>query len=199
MTKNPVIEEIIQRSLRELEEAKNPKQVQRTRVWNDPKGFMYLGAWQNAALLRVMIRKFTLTLPQWEKRLKAQLDDAARSQKRNIEEGWKRPTTKEYLEYLGFTQGSLEEVKGDVRDANTDGFLKSIEGSNLLSVGIDLRVIKGPNSSWGEPTDPSHPYFKPLSNLKGEDLTLEIFIELINKTDYLLRKLIISLEPNRFR
>jgi len=87
-----------------------------SRVWQDPTGYQYLAVWQNAALLRILIRKLTLNLPLSEARRKAQMDDAARSVKRNIEEGWKRPTTIEYLNFIGYSQGSLEEVKGDIRD-----------------------------------------------------------------------------------
>ena len=178
-----------------------------TRVWKDPEGYKNLAVWQNAALLRVLIRKFTLTLPlstlnnpyhkPLEFRLKAQLDDAARSVKRNIEEGYKRPTTKEYLEFLGFSQGSLEEVKGDLYDAKTDGFLPSKPLSTLKgTLNIDLSVAKGTSKGpvKGEPTEPGHPYYLPLTTLKGQTLTYEIFMELINKTDFLLRKLVESLE-----
>ena len=171
----------------------------------DPKGYQYLGVWQNAALLRVLIRKFTLTLPlntlnskgrPLEYRLKAQLDDAARSVKRNIEEGYKRDDTKSYIKFLSYSQGSLEEVKGDIYDSKTDGFLPSRPGSSLESIGINLRVFKGPSKgqTWGEPTEPGHPYYKPLQILNPKNLTYEIFIELINKTDFLLRKLVVSLE-----
>jgi four helix bundle protein len=187
--------------------SKPKKPIARSRMWQDPKGYQYLGVWQNAALLRVLVRKFTLTLPldftlhkPLEYRLKAQLDDAARSVKRNIEEGWKRPTTKEYLEFLGFSQASLEEVAGDIRDAVTDGFLPSVSGSSLKgTIGIDLRVPKGPQKGAvkGEPTDPHHPYFQPLSTLDPHALTSEIFTELIEKTDWLLRKLVESLEEKQ--
>ena len=211
-----------QKSLRELDEAKirqsRPKQM--TRAWNDPKGFQNLAVWQNAALLRLLIRKFTETLPKSEHRLKKQLDDAARSVKRNIEEGWKRPTTSEYLQFAGYSQASLEEVKGDIRDCRSDGFIKSVPGNSLIKIGIDLGIFKGrfkgeklrddkgenlrenislyqPLTSLivkGEPDEPSHPYCKPLKTLNPFFLSYEIFLELINKTDYLLRKLVGSLE-----
>lgn len=192
-----VIKAAIAQTMREL--SAPPKPVQRSRVWKDPDGYQYLGVWQNAALLRVLIRKFTLNLTlnhPFEKRLKAQLDDAARSQKRNIEEGYKRPTTSEYLSFLGFAQASLEEVKGDIRDAKTDGFLPSKPLSSLKDLGIDLNVFKGPlkGQAKGEPTEPGHPYYQPLSTLNPNTLTYEIFMELINKTDYLLRALVESLE-----
>lgn len=192
LTRAEVIQQQITKTLKELTSPKKP--LQRSRIWQDPKGYQYLAVWQNAALLRVLVRKFTLTLPLGEKRLKAQLDDAARSQKRNIEEGWKRPTTSEYLNFLGYAQGSLEEVKGDIRDSKTDGFLRSVDGSSLLDININLREIKGPAQIKGEPTEPGHPYCLPLSTLNANTLTYEMFIELINKTDYLLRALVQSLE-----
>ncbi|RJP45867.1 MAG: four helix bundle protein [Armatimonadetes bacterium] len=193
MNKN-IIEQQIEKTLKELSRPDKPKS--RSRAWQDPKGYEYLGVWQNAALLRVLIRKFTLTLPLKEFRLKAQLDDAARSQKRNIEEGWKRATTSEYLNFLSYAQASLEEVKGDIRDAKTDGFLPSKPFSTLKDIGIDLNIFKGPlrDQIKGEPTEPGHPYYQPLTTLNPKTLTYELFIELINKTDWLLRKLVESLE-----
>lgn len=158
----------IEATVKELSREEKPQS--RSRVWKDPKGYQYLAAWQNAALLRVLTRKFTLTLPLRERRLKAQMDDEVRSVKRNIEEGWKRPTTSELLTFLGYSQGSLEEFTGDVRDCKTDGFLKSVPSSSLKSIGIDLSVFKGPdkgkNQSFGEPTDPDHPYYLPLKAIK---------------------------------
>jgi four helix bundle protein len=184
-------------AIKTLWELARPQKIsQQTRNWNDPKGYQYLALWQNAALLRLLVRKFTMSLPKSEHRLKAQLDDAARSFKRNIEEGWKRPTTSEYLQFLGYSQASLEEVKGDIRDARSDGFLREIKGSSLKGIGIDLTVLKGPSKDLvkGEPDDPEHPYSQPLKTLRPEDLTYEIFLELINKSDWLARKTVQSLE-----
>lgn len=157
-------------------------------------------------LLRLLIRKFTSTLPLFsskgsEHRLKAQLDDAARSVVANIEEGFKRPTTKEYLEFLGFSEGSLEEVKGDIKRANQDGFLKSQPVGSLLALGIDLKSWK----DWCQnplnsskllyyPLKESKGFYRNLEELKGEALNYEIFIELINKTDKAFRTLVESLE-----
>jgi len=81
-----------------------------------------------------------------------------------------------------------------------------------MKIGIDLGIFKGifkgenlrENSFVrqsltaltikGEPDEPSHPYCKPLKSLRLELLSYEIFLELINKTDWLLRKLVGSLE-----
>lgn len=87
-------------------------------------------------------------------------------------------------------------MRGDIRDCKTDGFLKSIPGSTLKDKGLYLRVVKGPNKGQakGEPTDPAHPYYQPSKTLNPKTLTYEEFMELVNKTDYLLRKLVESLE-----
>lgn len=101
------------RNLWELNQPEKPKA--RSRVWQSTNGYTYLVSWSNASLLRVLVRKFTRVLPRSEYRLKAQLDDAARSTVANIEEGFARATTGEYLNFLGYSQGSLKEVKGDIQ------------------------------------------------------------------------------------
>lgn len=185
-------------AIKNLWELSRPQKIQaRSRVWEDPKGYQYLAVWQNAALLRVLVRVFTKgCLSKGEYRLKAQMDDEARSVKRNIEEGWKRPTTSEYLQFLGYSQASLEELRGDIRDCKTDGFLALRPGSSLGDIRVNLRVTKGPFKGGvkGEPTEPGHPYCQPLKTLNSQTLTYEMFLELVNKTDWLLRKLVESLE-----
>ena len=85
-----------------------------SRSWTSSHGYKFLVQWSNLVLLRILIRKFTNTLPKSEYRAKAQVDDAARSSVANVEEGYKRSTTAEYIRFIGFSQGSLEEVKGDI-------------------------------------------------------------------------------------
>lgn len=118
-------------------------QYHRTRQWKHPEGYKYLDVWTNAVLLRFLIWKFTEIFPQSEYRRKTQLDDAGRSVISNIEEGHKRPTTKEYLDFIGFSHGSLEEIKGLVRQAYQDGFLKSRPNSSLADLGIEPKEFKG--------------------------------------------------------
>ncbi|RLJ10180.1 MAG: hypothetical protein DRP15_00900 [Candidatus Aenigmatarchaeota archaeon] len=174
-----------------------------TRKWHHPEGYKFLAVWTNAVLLRFLIRKFTKTLPPQEHRTKTQLDDSARSVVSNIEEGYKRPTTSEYLEFLGFSQASLEEIKGLIRQVYQDGFLKSKPHSSLADLGIDLKEVKAllKDSKGNIPLDLLYPPLKslnsPLSssnNPKGFAVTLEMFLELINKTDYLFRQTVHSLE-----
>lgn len=225
---NSIVQELIDKTYRELSEPKNL--VARSRISSTPNGYIHLVAWSNASLLRTIIRKFTDTLPKSEYRTKTQVDDAARSSVANIEEGFARPTTKEYLNFLGFSQASLVEVKGDVQRVRQDGLLPSRPGSSLGSLGIDLgdwhealktSVISRPSSkgiyrtleeSRGKPEPkilpgpflqpPLNSYkflYEPVDNLDPHALTYEIFIELINKTDWHLRKLVVSLEDKLAR
>lgn len=191
-------------TLYELSKPEKPKS--RSRVWKDPEGYKYLVPWSNAVLLRFLIRVLTNSLTKSEYRRKSQLDDAGQSVVRNVEEGYKRATTGEYLNFVGYSQGSLEECKGDIVELADDGFLPSRPGSTLADIGIDLgklhealkeskgsygKVLKGEQDSTYRPLKVLYP---PLKNVHAEDLTVEIFIELINKTDYLFRKLVESLE-----
>ena len=174
------------------------KATSSSRTWTDPYGYRFLVQWTNLVLLEILVRKFTSTLPRSEYRLKAQLDDAIRSCVANLEEGWKQATTSDYLTFLGYTQGSLEEVQGDIRRNLQNGFLISTPTSSIDKLGIDLTSWK---TYCANPINSSKFLYFPLTDgkgilkeLKGEELTYEIFHELINKTDYILRNLVISLE-----
>ena len=198
-----ISQQLAEKTIRELEEAKNPQS--NSRSWKDPEGYKYLVPWSNAVLLRFFVRKLTESLPKSEYRRKSQVDDAARSVVRNIEEGYKRTTTSEYLQFIGYSQGSLEEVKGDIRELAEDKFLQSKPGSSLAGIGINLGDFnKGLREDKGKDRKIKdfnyHPItllYPPLNDVRAEGLTYEIFIELINKTDWLLRKLVESLEKKQ--
>lgn len=84
----------------------------------NPIGYKQLLTWQQAGEILRQVKEFTAKyLSKYEdKRLVNHLTDSARSVQRNIEEGYKRATTKEYVEFLGFSRGSLEELKGDFEE-----------------------------------------------------------------------------------
>ena len=157
--------------------------------------YYYSAVFRNAAVLRLLVKKFTKYLrehkrnlgePSWvHSRIIDQMDSEARSITANIREGYGRPTTIEYIGFLGYSKGSLEELRGDIIDLHDDELLRSVPGSGLSDIGISLRP---PNN----PPTPSYDHLKALKRtireLKGEGLTFEIFMELVNKTDYLLRR-----------
>ena len=196
---NPIVDQLIAKTMQELSDAEKPRFSSRS--WSSSQGYKFLIPWSNAVLLRILIRKVTDGLPRSEYRMKAQIDDASRSVVANIEEGFKRATTGEYIRFISFSQGSLEEVKGDIERLLQDKFIYSRTQNILLDLGINLK-------SWNEwarnpqnfpkllyfPLKPFKGIYRNLKEIKGNELSYEVLIELINKTDYLLRKLVKSLE-----
>ncbi len=182
-------------------------------------------AWSNAELLRILVRLFTSSLPKSKYRLTNQLNDAARSVIANIEEGYRRPTTSEYMTFLGYSEASLTEVKGDIERATQDGFLPIRSSSSLQTLGINLsswheavkqsiiakpenkgvyrnlEEMKGKNTNKTKqvPLISFKFLYPPVDNLEAQQLTREIFRELINKTDWNVRKLVSSLEEKLAR
>lgn len=189
-------------AIRTLWEFEQPKKTTvKSRSWSSARGYRFLFQWSNAVLLRILIRTFTKTLPKSEHRTKTQLDDAGRSVVSNIEEGYRRSTTKEYLQFLGYSEGSLEEVHGDINKCLQDGFLSSKKGSKLQDLGISLKKwndwAKNPLHSSNIllfPLEKNSGGHRVLKDVTGKDVTYEMFVELINKTDWGLRRLVTSLE-----
>jgi four helix bundle protein len=209
-----LIKKLIQQTFDELNSHTLPQS--RTRVSNSPSAYKFLVQWSNAVLLRVLIKKSISAIKSsnsplnspnhaigWKlmDRTEAQVLDACRSVIANIEEGFGRPTTSEYLQFLGYSQGSLKEVKGDIERLNQDNLICSKKASVLKDLGIDLKKW---NTWCRDPKNTSRLLYFPLSRNKGEyrilkditgnAITFEELIELINKTDYLLRTLVVSLE-----
>jgi four helix bundle protein len=205
------------KTLWQLEQLNDPKRSRRTRsrsrVWTSPQAYKFLVQWSNAVLLRILgIKLFEyLKSPNspltsskgWKyiDRLEGQFLDELRSVVANIEEGFARPTTSEYLKFLGYSQGSLKEARGDIERMQQDGLIKSIKGSFIDILGIDLKSwnewAKDPaNSSniLNYPLKKNKGSYRTLKDIRGDCFTYEMFIELINKTDYLLQKLVESLE-----
>lgn len=84
----------------------------------NPIGYKQLLTWQQAGQIIIKVKDFIrkYLFAHTDSRLVNHLTDSARSVQRNIEEGFKRATTKEYVEFLGFSRGSLEELKGDFEE-----------------------------------------------------------------------------------
>lgn len=161
--------------------------------------YYYSAVFRNAVVLRLLAKKFTEYLrekalrehkrnkgnPPWKyNRLIDQIESETRSVTANIREGYGRPTSIEYVRFLGYSKGSLEEFRGDIIDMRDDGQLKSRPGSSLIDIGISLRPPKD------APPDYDHlrELKRIIKDIKGKELTFEMFLELVNKTDYLLRR-----------
>lgn len=111
----------------------------------NPLGYRNLLTWCQANEIFDLTEKICTSLPlrhpvtnQYLTDLKDQMIRSARSVVRNIEEGYSRTSTKEYISFLGFSLGSLEELIGD---------LKYCQKGNL---GEDKWVAKGIQMGVGE-------------------------------------------------
>lgn len=109
----------------------------------NPLGYRNLLTWRQANEIFELTEKFVTTLPsrhpttnQHLTDLKDQMIRSARSVVRNIEEGYVRTSTKEYISFLGFSAGSLEELIGDFKYCQKG----NIGDSKVRSKGIGLGV-----------------------------------------------------------
>lgn len=174
------------------------------RQWQSPQGYKASAHWQTASLLRDLVQLYLEIIPSHQFRRKSQLEDAARSMVATIEEGWARPSTKEYLDYLGFSQASLTEVRGDVERLHTDGYLRSGKYGNER----EFKGIKIESPSRNFPYPPVNSRMNPGKygkirerlreytgrEIRPADLTYEVFIEFINKIDFLMKRTIFGLQ-----
>src|SRR3989338_3184815 len=83
-----------------------------------PEGYKDLLAYWKTADVQEMTLELTNLFPRAKNmmNLKDQMDRSGRSGTKNIIEGWKRNTPKEYFDFLGFSIGALEELKDDAAD-----------------------------------------------------------------------------------
>ncbi len=95
----------------------------------DPYGFQKLLAFQKAEQVQICCGQVTRLFPKTKTLLSLadQMDRSARSGKQNIVEGWKRNTTKEYYDFLGFSIGAIAELEEDCNDV-WKGFYADLMG-----------------------------------------------------------------------
>ena len=99
------------------------------RVSSDPYGYKKLLVYSKAEELQRACAAFTAGFPR-QKTLVAladQMDRSARSVKQNIVEGWKRNSTREYYDFLGFSIGANAELEEDCDDI-IKGIYPSLRG-----------------------------------------------------------------------
>ena len=70
--------------------------------------------------------------------------DAARSAKQNIREGYRKGTLGDFIRSIKISQGSLEELSGDIEDCREDSLITNEEFQILskLTQSIDLLIVR---------------------------------------------------------
>ncbi|MGM0650505.1 MAG: four helix bundle protein [Bacteroidota bacterium] len=79
--------------------------------------------YQNICEIRKLIVLLTQNFSNKHMRLVSQMNDAARSGKQNIREGYRKDSAGEFGRYIKISAGSMEELEGDVDDCFEDGLI----------------------------------------------------------------------------
>jgi four helix bundle protein len=93
--------------------------------------FRELVAWQQAHALRAMVWQAVEAAPDMDQRLRSQLTDAAGSICRNIAEGFRRRTHRDFARYLEHATSSLAEAEDAIIDAEMEGHLSKAQLAEL--------------------------------------------------------------------
>lgn len=107
-----------------------------------PYGYRDLLVYKKAEHLQLACSDLTHRFPRMKTliALADQMDRSARSVKQNIVEGWKRNSTKEYYDFLGFSMGANAELEEDCDDI-CKGMYPELPGIRSI---MGERGIKGP-------------------------------------------------------
>jgi hypothetical protein len=166
-------------------------------------GYKASATWQTASLLRDLCVYWYENRPPvssrnlpLDSRLKGQFLDALRSMVANIEEGWARPSTKELLDFLGFSQGSLVEARGDLERMHTDGLIIPTSDLRIPVPSRDFPYppvsVRANPAKYGNLRDKLREYTG--RNINPNLLSYTLFLELFNKTDYLMNRTVEGLQ-----
>jgi four helix bundle protein len=171
-------------------------------IYRKPEGYKNLLAYKKAAELQEETLKLVALFPKSKTMidLADQMARSARSGTKNIIEGWVRNTTKEYFTFLGFSIGSIEELKDDAMDISKGLYGDLARISGLWSGQKGEKGERGAMGSYGVPFTPLTP-FSPiqLNQLKFYplDKTLPPVVQLYlraKETLMLLNRLQLSLD-----
>ncbi|MGW8185265.1 MAG: four helix bundle protein [Candidatus Moraniibacteriota bacterium] len=153
--------------------------------YKDSYGYKKLLAYEKAEDLQMKCSRLTHLFP-FSKTLSSladQMDRSARSGKQNIVEGWRRNTTREYYDFLGFSIGAVAELEEDCDDIIRGSYPELVDK-------MGLKREEGEERGWNI-SKVEKLRFYPL------DLSLPLVIQLklqSKELNFLLKKLQDSLE-----
>lgn len=151
----------------------------------DRPSYKNLITYQQSAWVRLLTKEFIKRFlhPIKDQRLIDQMIGSGRSGKQNVAEGGKRKGLKDYIEFLTYSRASLEELLEDYKDLAFDKGVKIWDKGDIGLRGLRWWIGRQ------LPSLPSKPYLP--SDLEE---SLNLMIDLITKTGYLLDRQIASLE-----
>ena len=106
------------------------------------RSFTELLFWQRARQWSKRIFRFTRREPfQSDRRLTVQINDSSESVMANIAEGYGRGTQGEFVLFLGYAIGSLDETQSHLCAAYDREYLTKIEFGELFQEGTEIRKM----------------------------------------------------------
>jgi len=111
---------------------------------NINRGFKKLRVWQDAISLYILAFRIFAKFPYELKKVAANSIDAAHSISRNISEGYRRRSLKEYLNFLNITLGSCGEFHSCYDSCNRAGQIKKeeYEGIEQLHYKVENELLR---------------------------------------------------------
>jgi four helix bundle protein len=104
--------------------------------------FTDLKIWQRARLWSKAIFKHTQTTPfKSDRRLVEQVNDSSESVMANIAEGFGRGTQAEFVTFLGYALGSLNETQSHLTAAYDREYLSRDDYATLFAEGTEIRKM----------------------------------------------------------
>ncbi len=90
--------------------------------------------YQDICEVRRFVYNITSRFAKTHMRLISQMRDAARSAKQNIREGYRKGSAGEFAHSIRISQGSLEELSGDIEDCYEDKLINKEESEKLFKL-----------------------------------------------------------------
>lgn len=147
-------------------------------------GFKYLKTYQLAVIIFDLNMEFVRRYINYKSRTKDQMEQAGRSGKQNIAEGYLERSLKMYIKLVGVSRGSFGELLEDYEDfarLNKIPVWNAEKGRNMG----EMKEI------WGK-LNPYNPYAPFLPD--NPEAAVNLLITLLNQENYLLDRQIKSLE-----
>ncbi len=149
-------------------------------------GYKYLLSYQYSAIIFDLTNEFcsVYLLGRELLRQRDQMNQAARSGKQNIVEGYELESLEGYIRFLGFAKGSLKELLEDYEDfLRLHGLRLWEKEDQRMRVLREVRVVEEPI-----PHIPQFPHIP-----QDPELAANLMVMLCQRTTYLLERQIVAL------
>lgn len=164
--------------------------MEKTSTNKTQAGYKYLLAYKITIPIFDLTMEFCKKYVSTYSRTKDQMEQAVRSGKQNVLEGYSQKSLASYIKLVGVARGSLEELLEDYKDfARTNKILiwpKERAKREIGEIGEIWKIIKN------NPTLPDNPYFPHLPY--SPEKAVNLMVTLTTQATYLMDKLIESLE-----